>query len=84
MMKRLRWTVIGAGLGIGAYVYVKRKIREAIPKAGRHLAEDVRDLAGDVKETAGDLGARLREAVAEGRVAMAEREEELRRQLLHN
>lgn len=78
MFKRLRWLILGALLGIAAYLWVTRRAREArdaVPDAGR-------DLARQATETVRDIADRLRDAVREGRAAMDERDAELRREIL--
>lgn len=75
MFKRLFWLVLGAGFGFGVAYFLMRLVRQA---ADRVAPERVRsDLAGAVR----DLGRDLREAVAEGRQAMQEREEQIRAEL---
>lgn len=72
MFRRLFWLCIGAGFGFGASFWLMRWVRET---AARYAPERVStELANTVKE----LGADLRAAVAEGRVAMREREQDLR------
>lgn len=72
MFKRLFWLAIGLGLGFGMSFWLMRFIRETVD---RYRPERVsQDLAGAISK----LGDDLRSAVREGRMAMAEREEELR------
>lgn len=72
MFKRLFWLAIGLGLGFGMSFWLMRFIRETVD---RYRPERVsQDLAGAISK----LGDDLRAAVREGRLAMAEREEELR------
>ena len=72
MFKRLFWLAIGLGLGFGLSFWLMRFIRETVD---RYRPERVsQDLAGAISK----LGDDLRAAVREGRLAMAEREEELR------
>ena len=72
MFKRIFWLAIGLGLGFGLSFWFMRFIRETVD---RYRPERVsQDLAGAISK----LGDDLRAAVREGRMAMAEREEELR------
>jgi hypothetical protein len=72
VFKRLFWLLIGLGFGFGMSFWFMRFIRETVD---RYRPERVsQDLAGAISK----LGDDLRAAVREGRMAMAEREEELR------
>ena len=72
MFKRLLWLVIGAAFGFGMSFWLMRFVRETVD---RYRPERVsQDLAGALSK----LGDDIRAAVREGRMAMAEREEELR------
>ena len=75
MFKRLFWLIIGAGFGFGMSFWVLKFMRETID---RYRPEKVSaDLAGAITQ----LGQDLRFAVSEGRLAMREREDELRADL---
>lgn len=75
MFKRLFWLVIGAGFGFGVSFWVLRFLRSTVD---RYRPEKVSaDLAGALTQ----LGQDIRAAVAEGRLAMREREEQLRADL---
>jgi hypothetical protein len=75
VFKRLLWLVIGIGFGFGMSFWVLRSIRRT---ADRYRPERVSgDLAGAITQ----LGQDVRAAVAEGRLAMREREAELRADL---
>ena len=75
MFKRIFWLAIGLGLGFGMSFWLMRFIRETVD---RYRPERVsQDLAGAISK----LGDDLRAAVREGRMAMAEREEELRAEI---
>ena len=75
MFKRLLWLIIGAGFGFGVSFWVARFVRDTIQ---RYTPERVSaDLAGALRS----FGSDLRAAVAEGREAMREREEEIRAEL---
>jgi hypothetical protein len=67
VFKRAFWLTVGTGLGVGASLWVSRRVRRYGP-AG--VAKAARALQADV-----------RAALADGRVAMREREAELRRAL---
>ena len=72
MFKRIFWLAIGLGLGFGMSFWFMRFVRETVE---RYKPERVsQDLAGAISK----LGDDLRAAVSEGRMAMREREEELR------
>ena len=72
MFRRAFWLVVGAGFGFGVSFWLMRWVRET---AARYSPDRVSsELAGAVK----GLGQDLRDAVAEGRVAMRERELDLR------
>lgn len=75
MFKRLFWLLAGAGFGFGVSFWLTRFVKETV---GRYSPERVSaDLAGAIR----DFGRDLREAVAEGRDAMRERESELRAEI---
>jgi hypothetical protein len=72
VFKRLFWLMVGAGFGFGVSFWLMRWVRET---AARYAPERMsNDLANAVRE----IGQDLRAAVAEGRVAMREREHDLR------
>ena len=71
MFKRLFWLLVGVGFGFGVSFWITRFVRSTLE---RYTPERVSgDLAGALKQ----LGTDVREAVAEGREAMREREAEL-------
>ena len=71
MFKRLFWLLMGVGFGFGVSFWVMRFIRSTME---RYTPERVSsDLAGALKQ----FGADLKDAAAEGRQAMKEREAEL-------
>ena len=75
MFKRLFWLMVGVGFGFGTAVWVLRHLRATVD---RYRPERVgADLAGALA----GFGKDLRAAVAEGRLAMREREEALRADL---
>ncbi|HEX4819155.1 MAG TPA: hypothetical protein VFV00_03030 [Acidimicrobiales bacterium] len=75
MFKRLFWLVVGAGFGFGLSFWLMRFVRQTVE---RYTPERMSsDLSGAIRA----FGADLRAAVAEGREAMREREEEIRAEL---
>lgn len=74
MFRRLFWLMVGAGFGFGVSFWLMRFVRET---AARYAPERV---SADLTEALRNLGGDLRDAVAEGREAMREREAELRAQ----
>lgn len=75
MFKRLFWLVVGAGFGFGVSFWLMRFVRETV---ARYTPERV---SGDLADAIRSFGADLRAAVAEGRDAMREREDQLRAEL---
>ncbi|MBW3645308.1 MAG: hypothetical protein KY441_07370 [Actinobacteria bacterium] len=71
MFKRLFWM----GVGVGASFWVRRRVRDTVE---RYQPQRV---SGEVVGAVHRLGDDVRAAVHEGRVAMREREAELRRAL---
>ena len=72
MFKRIFWLAVGLGIWFGLSFWFMRFIKETVD---RYRPERVsQDLAGAISK----LGDDVRAAVREGRLAMAEREEELR------
>lgn len=75
MFKRLLWLVIGATFGFGCSWWVTRTIRHTIEQLSpEHMSQNLAAMVHNV-------GRRLREAVVDGRAAMAERELEIRASL---
>jgi hypothetical protein len=75
MFKRLFWLVVGAGFGFGVSFWLMRFVRQTVE---RYTLERMSsDLAGALRA----FGEDLRAAVAEGREAMREREDEIRADL---
>ena len=72
MFKRLFWLMVGIGFGFGLSFWLTRVVRQTVE---RYSPER---LSSDLGEALRALGADLRAAVAEGREAMREREQELR------
>jgi hypothetical protein len=72
MFKRLLWLIIGAGFGFGVSFWVLRFVRDTVERytPGR--------LSSDLADALRSLGSDLRAAVADGRQAMREREQEIR------
>ena len=75
MFKRLFWLAIGIGFGFGLSFWLTRYVRETV---ARYTPERV---SGDLADALRGLGKDLRAAVAEGREAMHEREDEIRAEL---
>ncbi len=79
MLKRVRWIVMGMGMGASASVWAQRKVRLLMrsytpPEVASRAAKRWTEAAG---RTAGEV----RTAFAEGRQAMRQREAELRHQI---
>lgn len=72
MFRRLFWLVVGAGFGFGVSFWLMRFVRQTVERYSPERVSD--DLAGALRS----FGADLRAAANEGRMAMREREEELR------
>jgi hypothetical protein len=75
VIRRLVWFTSGATAGFGGAMWVRRRIRRT---ARRYAPEQLR---ADTTASVRRLGAGVRDAVAEGRSAMREREAELRAEL---
>jgi hypothetical protein len=79
VLKRVRWIVMGMGMGASASVWAQRKVRILMrsytpPEVAARAAKRGTEAAG---RTAGEV----RTAFAEGRQAMRQREAELRYQI---
>ncbi len=75
MFKRALWLTVGAGFGFGISFWLVRVLRSTVE---RYTPERVSaDRSGALRR----FGADVKEAAAEGRAAMREREDELRREL---
>ncbi|MDP1818893.1 MAG: hypothetical protein Q8K58_03260 [Acidimicrobiales bacterium] len=72
MFRRLLWLVMGAGFGFGVSFWLMRFVRET---AARYTPERV---SSGLADSVRNLGDAVRAAVADGREAMREREQELR------
>ena len=72
MFRRLFWLVVGAGFGFGVSFWIMRFVKETVD---RYSPERV---SGDLASAIKSFGADIRAAATEGRLAMAEREGELR------
>lgn len=75
MFKRLFWLTIGLSIGFGTSYWTVRYVRRTIE---RYTPERLADDAGRMARS---VAADLRAAAREGRVAMREREAELRAEL---
>lgn len=79
MLKRLRWILMGMGVGASGSVWAQRRLKMWMrsytpPEAAARAAKRGTEAAG---RTAGEV----RTAFAEGRQAMRQREAELRHQI---
>ncbi|HEY7280772.1 MAG TPA: hypothetical protein VID47_04175 [Actinomycetota bacterium] len=74
-MRRIFWLALGLGAGATASVLAARWAR----RQGQKVAPA--NIGRQMSSAASDFGRLVRTAVAEGRQAMAEREEEIRREL---
>ena len=75
MLRRLFWLLLGAGFGFGTSFWVMRFVKET---AERYSPERV---SADLADALKGIGADVRSAVAEGRLAMREREAQLRAEI---
>jgi hypothetical protein len=75
MFKRLFWLTVGAGFGFGLSFWLTRLVRETME---RYSPER---MSNDLADAIRSLGADVREAMAEGRSAMHQREAQLRSKL---
>lgn len=75
MFKRFFWLCVGMTVGTGQTLWFMRKLRRRVD---RYRPSNV---GSDVAETLTSLGRDVRAAVSEGRVAMNEREAELKARL---
>jgi hypothetical protein len=75
VVKRLFWLSVGIGFGFGLSFWITRWMRELLE---RYTPERV---STEVAHALRSLGEDVRAAVAEGREAMREREDEIRAEL---
>jgi hypothetical protein len=75
VFRRLFWLVVGAGFGFGVAFWLMRFVRSTVERWSPERVSS--DVAGALRQ----FGADLRDAVAEGREAMRDREAELRAEL---
>lgn len=75
MFKRIFWLIVGAGFGFGISFWLMRAVRSTVE---RYRPEQV---SSDLAAALGQFGRDLKAAAAEGRLAMKEREEQLRSEL---
>ena len=78
MFKRMFWLMVGAGFGFGMSVWASRAMRSAAERYSPVRASK------DLTTTLRRLGEDVRDAVAEGRGTMRDRERELREKRLGN
>ena len=72
MFRRLFWLLVGAGFGFGVSFWLMRFVKQTVERYSPERVSD--DLASAIRA----FGQDLRAAATEGRLAMQEREEELR------
>jgi hypothetical protein len=75
VFRRLFWLVVGAGFGFGVAFWLMRFVRSTVERWSPERVSS--DVAGALRQ----FGADLKDAVAEGREAMRDREAELRAEL---
>ncbi|MGH9111019.1 MAG: hypothetical protein ACRDZN_01750 [Acidimicrobiales bacterium] len=75
LLRRFVWFTTGATAGFGGAMWVRRRVLRAVH---RYAPEQ---LQADMTTSARRVGTRVRDAVAEGRDAMRDREAELRSEL---
>jgi hypothetical protein len=75
MFRRLFWLVIGAGFGFGVAFWLMRFLRSTVERWSPERVSS--DVAGALRQ----FGTDLKDAMADGREAMREREAELRAEL---
>lgn len=75
MFRRLFWLIVGAGFGFGVAFWLMRFVRSTVERWSPERVSS--DVTGAIRT----FGADLREAVADGRTAMRQREAELRAEL---
>jgi hypothetical protein len=75
VIRRLVWFTSGATAGVGGAMWVRRRIHRTVR---RYAPEQLRS---DTTASVRRLGSGVRDAMAEGRSAMREREAELRAEL---
>ncbi|HEX9376590.1 MAG TPA: hypothetical protein VGB19_10180 [Actinomycetota bacterium] len=74
-MRRMFWLAVGLGAGVAAAVMVARWTRRQTERVSPA------NIGRQVSGTASDLARLVREALAEGKAGMAEREAEIRREI---
>lgn len=72
MFRRLFWLLVGAGFGFGVSFWLMRFVKQTVERYSPERVSD--DLASAIRS----FGQDIRAAATEGRLAMSEREEELR------
>jgi hypothetical protein len=72
VLRRLYWLCVGVGVGLGGSFWIRRFVRET---AAKYAPERV---SADLSNAIKGIGTDVRQAVADGRSAMHEREAELR------
>ena len=75
LVRRFVWFTTGATAGFGGAIWIRRRVLRAV---NRYAPEQ---LQADVTTSVRRVGTSVRDAVAEGRNAMRDREKELRSEL---
>jgi hypothetical protein len=75
LVRRFVWFTTGATAGFGGAIWIRRRVLRAV---NRYAPEQ---LQADVTTSVRRVGTSVRDAVAEGRNAMRDRENELRSEL---
>jgi hypothetical protein len=75
MFKRAVWMGTGMAVGVSSALWAKRKVTRTVE---RYMPDEIARRAGASART---VGRTVRDAASEGRVAMREREAELRAQV---
>ena len=75
MFRRLFWMFLGVGVGMGSSLWVTRRVKQV---AARYTPERI---SSDMASSVRTLGRDVRLSIHDGRVAMAQREAELRADL---
>lgn len=86
MLKRLRWILMGMGVGASASVWAQWRVKQLMksytpPEVAARAARRSQEAARRSQEAAGRTASDVRTALAEGRQAMRQREAELRHQI---
>jgi len=72
VLRRIFWLFLGVGVGMGSSLYVTRRVKQV---AARYTPERI---SSDMADSVRALGRDVRLSLQDGRVAMREREAQLR------